>query len=142
MPGPEKQIITELNVDQLKSLQTSMSKDVLIIKFGADWCGPCKTINPSYQTFIKNSPPNIIFADIDVDENIDLYMALKKQKMVQGIPVFLAFFGGVKRHAWFIPEDSVVGADATAVNNFFKRCAKKAMELFVLPDTSGYSYFS
>jgi thiol-disulfide isomerase/thioredoxin len=140
MPGPEKQIITELNVDQLKALQTSMSKDVLIIKFGADWCGPCKTINPSYQTFIKNSPPNIIFADIDVDENLDLYLALKKQKMVSGIPAFLAFFAREKRDAWFIPDDSVVGADAVAVANFFKRCEKKAMELFILPE--GYTYFS
>jgi thiol-disulfide isomerase/thioredoxin len=135
-----KQIITELNVSQLQSLQAVLHKDVLIIKFGAEWCGPCKTIKPAYKNFINNCPPNIIFADIDIDENMDLYMALKKQKMVQGIPVFLAFFGGVKRDAWFIPDDSIVGADAVAVDKFFKRCTKKAMELFVLPE--GYTYYS
>jgi len=138
MSANEKQVITELNVLQLQALQTSMSKDVLILKFGAEWCGPCKTIKPAYHHFMQNCPPNIIFADIDVDENIDLYMALKKQKMVSGIPVFLAFFGDVKRDLWFIPDDSVVGADATAVTNFFKRCVSKAMAM--MPE--GYSYYS
>lgn len=140
MSSNDKKIITELNVSQLQALQASIKKDILILKFGADWCGPCKTISPLYQSFIKNSPLNIIFADIDVDENIDLYMALKKQKMVSGIPVFLAFFGDVKRDAWFIPDDSVVGADATAVTNFFKRCVSKAMAMTVMPE--GYSYYS
>jgi thiol-disulfide isomerase/thioredoxin len=140
MSSNDKKIITELNVSQLQALQASIKKNILILKFGADWCGPCKTISPLYKSFIKNSPPNIIFADIDVDENIDLYMALKKQKMVSGIPVFLAFFGDVKRDLWFIPDDSVVGADATAVANFFKRCVSKAMAMAVMPE--GYSYYS
>jgi thiol-disulfide isomerase/thioredoxin len=131
-------LVTELNVSQLQTLQKSMPTSVIILKFGAEWCGPCKKIAPAYKEFMLKAPMNILFGDIDVDENLDLYLALKKQKMVSGIPVFLAFFGGVKRDAWFIPDDSVVGADATAVNNFFKRCAKKAIEF--LPDR--YTYFS
>lgn len=132
----EQKIITELNVANLKTLQNSLSNNVLIIKFGADWCGPCKKIAPLYYEFINNSvKSNIIFADIDVDENLDLYMALKKQKMVTGIPVFLAFWGGVKRDMWYIPDDSVIGADEKQVSEFFKRCASKAVN-------EGYSYYS
>jgi thiol-disulfide isomerase/thioredoxin len=130
--------ITELNVAQLQALQASLSNKVLILKFSADWCGPCKKIAPAYQEFIAQAPENIIFGDIDVDENLDLYMALKKQKMVTGIPVFLAFFGDAKRTMWFIPDDSIVGADSVAVAQFFNRCLKKARELA----PAAYTYFS
>lgn len=133
-----KQVITELNVSQLQALQKSSSNSVIILKFGAEWCGPCKMIAPLYKEFILKAPRNILFGDIDVDENLDLYMALKKQKMVTGIPVFLAFFGDVKRDAWFIPDDSVIGADTVAVNKFFQRCTAKALDLV----PSGYTYFS
>jgi thiol-disulfide isomerase/thioredoxin len=136
----QKQVITELNVKQLQMLQSALKNDVLILKFGAEWCGPCKTIAPFYKEFMLKAPMNILFGDIDVDENLDLYMALKKQKMVTGIPVFLAFFGGVQRDAWFIPDDSVIGADPVAVNNFFKRCSAKAISMAAMSE--GYSYFS
>ena len=121
-----RQIITELNVESLISLQTSMGNGILIIKFGADWCGPCKKIAPLYKEFINVSAENILFADIDVDENLDLYMALKKHKMVQSIPVFLAFYADTDRDKWYIPDDSVIGADEKAVNDFFQRCQQKS----------------
>jgi thiol-disulfide isomerase/thioredoxin len=136
-------MITELNVDQLQTLQAGLKTEILIIKFGAEWCGPCKLIAPAYAAFHSKCPRNIICADIDVDDNMDLYMALKKQKMVKGIPVFLAFFGGVKRDFWFIPDDSVVGADSAEVAKFFDRCLKKAATL--LPNAlidGGYTYYS
>jgi thioredoxin 1 len=139
MAASAKQIITELNISQLQVLQAASKIHVIILKFGADWCGPCKAIAPTYKEFIAKCPDNIICADIDVDDNLDLYMGLKKHKMVSGIPVFLAFFGDVKRDAWFIPDDSVVGADNVAVNNFLKRCVIKANELNT---ASGYTYYS
>jgi thiol-disulfide isomerase/thioredoxin len=125
----ERKIITELDIAELQKLQGSMGPQVLIIKFGADWCGPCKKIAPLYYQFINNSPDNILFADINVDENINLYMALKRYKMVQGIPVFLAFYGDVKRANWYIPDDSVIGADEKQVSEFFARCVQKTQTL-------------
>ena len=122
-------IISELDVSQLQQLQAQMTKQVLVIKFGAEWCGPCKKIAPNFQDYIAKAPENVIFADIDVDDNIDLYIALKKNKMVNGIPAFLAYYGdNKKRDKWFIPDDSVVGADFKAVAEFFGRCSKKAFE--------------
>ena len=136
-----KTIITELDVPQLQTLQAEMTKQVLVIKFGADWCGPCKKIAPNFHDYIAKAPANIIFADIDVDENMDLYMALKKHKMVNGIPVFLAYYSdNKKRDKWFIPDDSIVGADIRAVAEFFGRCSKKAFEM--KSSHEGYSYYS
>ena len=131
-----RQIITELSVEDLNKLQTATCNKVLIIKFGAEWCGPCKKIAPIYKNFINMSSENIIFADIDVDENLDLYMALKKYKMIQGIPVFLAFDISTKRDKWYIPDDSVIGADENDVNQFFQRCQAKANSF------TPYTYFS
>lgn len=136
----EKQIITELDVDELKTLQAKLGKQLLIIKFGADWCGPCKKIAPTFQSFIKTAPANIIFADINVDDNVNLFIALKKHKMIQGIPGFLAFYGKSEREHWFIPDDSCVGADEKQVADFFTRCQNKALEQAIMP--SGYTYFS
>ena len=136
----QRTVITELDIEDLKLLQAKMTEHVLIIKFGAEWCGPCKKIAPVYQEFIKKSPSNIIFADIDVDDNLDLYLGLKKHKMIQGIPVFLAFWGGINRLSWYIPDDSVIGADEITVAKFFDRCVKKATDLAV--KQVGYSYFN
>lgn len=121
-----KVIITDLNVAGLKHLQTTMGKRVLIVKLGADWCGPCKRIAPMTYTFYNNCADNILCADIDVDDNLDLYVGLKKYKMVSGIPAFLAFYGDKQREQWYIPDDSVVGADEIQIVNFFARCTAKA----------------
>ena len=136
-----KRLITELEVVDLQKLQAEMGNKVLIIKFGAEWCGPCKRIAPTFHNFISGCPTNIIFADIDVDENLDLYIALKKNKMVNGIPAFLAFYGDKIREKWFIPDDSVTGADETTVNQFFDRCRTKAVDLISKQPTP-YSYYT
>ena len=138
----ENKIINQLDVKQLQELQAKMTSQILIIKFGAEWCGPCKKIAPNYYDFIKTAPTNIIFADIDIDESIDLYITLKRNKMVSGIPVFFAYYGGVKRDKWFIPEDSIIGGDVKLVTDFFARCNKKALELGESNKSEGYSYFS
>ena len=142
-----KMIIGALDVIALQKLQAEMTSQILIIKFGAEWCGPCKKIAPAFQTFIQSAPANIIFADIDVDESLDLYMALKKNKMVTGIPVFFAYYGQSQRDKWFIPDDSIVGADEKLVAQFFERCASKALEISACSGgtgsgVQGYTYYT
>ena len=135
--------IIELSAAELQKLQRDMGNKILIIKFGAEWCGPCKRIAPVFHAFIKSQPENIIFADIDVDECLDLYMALKKNKMVSGIPAFFAYYGQSQRDKWFIPDDSIVGADEKLVAQFFERCSCKALELSTRGSgTQGYTYFT
>jgi len=115
----QKTIISyfESRNDFLKLL--SNNPGLVIVKLGAEWCGPCKKIAPVLESFFATSPDNVICADIDVDESFDYYAYLKSKKMVNGIPVILCYKKG---NTSFIPDDSVTGADPSALDAFFRRC--------------------
>lgn len=117
--GLTKQIISvfESRDELIKLLQ--VNPGLVIVKLGATWCGPCKKIEHVVHGFFATSPPNVICADIDVDESFDLYAYLKQKKMVNGIPVLLMYKKG---NVSFVPDDSVTGADPAALDAFFKRC--------------------
>lgn len=138
MSTPNRVVITELNIEQFTKLQTEMGNRILLVKFGADWCGPCKRIAPFFHKLIELCSPNILLADINVDNNMDLYLALKKNKMVQGVPAFLVYYGNIKRDKWFIPDDSVVGANEEQLTQLFARCEAKLATMTL----GGYSYYS
>jgi thioredoxin-like negative regulator of GroEL len=92
---------------------------LVIIKLGASWCRPCKTIKPVVDAFFISSPDSVICCDIDVDESDDLYTYFKSKRMVNGIPVILCYKKG---NTSYIPDDSVTGADPVELDKFFKRC--------------------
>jgi len=114
-----KQIITKFeNRNEFLKLLT-VNPGLVIMKLGAEWCGPCKQIKPVVEGFFATSPSNVICADIDVDESFDLYAQLKSKKMVNGIPVILCYKKG---NVSFIPDDSVTGSNPAQLDAFFKRC--------------------
>lgn len=108
----------EILLTKQKALQ---SKQLIVIKFTADWCGPCKLIKDMCEQFKDNKPDSIQYYEINIDESIDLYMKLKKMKMVNGIPALLAYKGGKKTH-WYIPDDSHLGSDKKGLATFFNNC--------------------
>ena len=103
--------------DFIKLLQ--VNPGLVVVKLGATWCGPCKKIAPIVEAFFASSPKNVICADIDVDESVDLYAFLKSKKMVNGIPVMLCYKKG---NVSFAPDDAVTGSEPAALNAFFMRC--------------------
>ena len=60
---------------------------IVIIKFGATWCGPCKRLD---MDFLTNLSEHIKWYECDVDENdyTPGYCGVK------GIPAFLAIVNG------------------------------------------------
>lgn len=125
----KRDIITSLTSEELFTLQRSFHDRVIVVKFGAEWCGPCKKIKPMWNELISLVPSNIVIVDIDIDESIDLYVQLKAKKMVKGVPTILAFYGDVKRDQWYIPDDSVSGGNEGDMKNFMNRCFIKAKTL-------------
>jgi thioredoxin-like negative regulator of GroEL len=94
---------------------------LIILKFGANWCGPCKVVEAPIHGFFATSPPEVVCGDIDVDQSFDVYSFLKSKKMVNGIPVILCYKKG---NQTYIPDDSVTGADLNELHQFFIRCGK------------------
>jgi len=125
----ERIIATELTPKTLEEAQKRLGRKVMIVKFGATWCAPCKKIKSTCDNYFVRLSSNVVCADIDVDENIELYATLKRRKQCNGVPTILAFYGDVKRDQWFIPDDSVSGGNIEQVHKFFNRCEAKAKTL-------------
>lgn len=109
--------------DLINFQNNSLPNQVLIIKFTATWCMPCKKIKSITEECVKTIPKFIKFIEIDIDESIELYMKLKNKKMVNGIPAILAYKGGEHEY-WYIPDDSCLVGNVEEVKKFFERTIK------------------
>jgi len=115
----EKVILSELTKQSFtENLQNN--KGIFIIKFGAEWCGPCKKIESLVLEKMNELSDSATCAIIDIDDNFEIYAALKSKRVVNGIPVMLCYKKGNFTH---VPDDVVVGADPIQISTFFHRCA-------------------
>ena len=130
-----RQIITQLNCDEIQSILNgdlkSSDKKVLIVKFTATWCGPCKRIKNDCYSMFNQLPSNILIADLDVDleKNNIFYSFMKRKRMVNGIPVLMAWYRSNDRAFWYVPDDSVTGGDINAVKDFLQRVYQRSLSI-------------
>ncbi len=87
-----KQIITEFPDREMFKQFISNYNGVVIVKFGAQWCGPCNYIKPLVLDLYNKMPENVILADIDIDENEDVYAYSK----IKTIPTMVSYVNGDK----------------------------------------------
>ena len=92
---------------------------LIIIKFGAEWCGPCKQIEEFVHEKFASLPEKVQPVLIDIDDSIDVYAFLKAKKIVPHIPTLLCY---VKGNYHYTPDDVVFGANETHLGDFFERC--------------------
>ena len=60
-----------------------------VVKYFANWCGPCKVLTPIMEDVIKNYP------DINAGEvNIDTNMALAQKDGIRGVPTVVFYKNG------------------------------------------------
>jgi thiol-disulfide isomerase/thioredoxin len=57
------------------------NQGIVIVKFGAEWCGPCKKIEQQVYAGFNQMPMNVQPIIVDVDESFELYAFLKSKKM-------------------------------------------------------------
>ena len=88
---------------------------VVVIKFGAEWCAPCKKVHDLLYEWFEKMPSSVACYDLDVDDNFEIYAYLKTKKQVSSIPVIL---GWKKGNTMIGPDYSVVGTDKTKIDTF------------------------
>ena len=118
----ERRVVTA--IESRTSLMEMLKQNPghIVLKLGAEWCGPCKNIESNVKEFFINCPPNVICGDIDVDESFDMYAYLKSKRMVDGIPAVLVYSKG---NTSFIPDESYSGGDPVKFNTFAETMLKK-----------------
>jgi thiol-disulfide isomerase/thioredoxin len=115
----DKTIATRIDLAALLSI----NKTVVILKFGAKWCGPCKFIAKNVNEYMRLMPADITCILVDIDESIDLYSYLKTKKVVNGVPVMLAYYAGNINSC--APDEVVIGTNMKEIHNFFVKCVTK-----------------
>ena len=90
----------------------------VLVEFGAEWCGPCKTVTPELEALADELQGKAIIAHVDIDKS----PRLARELGVQSVPTFVVFHQGR-------PVDGKVGA--------MKRAALRAMLEPVLPRAAG-----
>ena len=119
-------VITKL--ESLNEFQDLLQKNpgVVIIKFGAEWCGPCKMIEPLVEQWYSVMPENVQCCKIDVDESFEVYGFLKSKRRINGIPAIMVYKKG---NLTYIPDDMTAGADQSQITALFKRFGDYAVQL-------------
>lgn len=78
--NPKKTVEIDTNkVYDIKNIEERKDaighSDIVVIKYSADWCGPCKKIAPIYHKLPKNNLFNsdVLFCQEDIDDEIEEY---------------------------------------------------------------------
>ena len=112
----EFEIVTEFESRHQFMELLTLNPGYVVVKLGADWCGPCQKIHDLVEKFFNDTPKDyVVCCDIDVDESFDLYAFLKSKKMVNGIPAVLVY---EKNNTSYIPDYSYVGGDRRGFEMF------------------------
>jgi len=76
-----------------KSSSNNNKSSILFVKFTADWCKPCKAIQPAYVS-AASSHKNCTFITLDIDGD-DCDMLTGKLKVAM-MPTFVCFKDGIE----------------------------------------------
>jgi thioredoxin 1 len=88
-------ILTDGTFDE----ELKASEQPVLVDFWAEWCGPCKMVEPVLEEIAADNPGRIRIGKINIDENLEL----ARRFDVMSIPTLILFKDGE-------PQMRIVGA--------------------------------
>lgn len=82
------------NLERWKEVFTACKNSILIVKFTAEWCKPCKSIQPAYVSLASKYCDKGKFTTLDIDG--DECDVLSSKLKVAMMPTFVCFKGGAE----------------------------------------------
>ena len=90
------------------TFQSSLEESELpvLVDFGAEWCHPCKQLDPIVEELAGDWAEKVQVLHLDIDENANTTM----QYGVMGVPTLILFVDGepVERMTGFVPKAKIV----------------------------------
>jgi len=86
--------------------QVIQAEGPVLIDFGAEWCHPCKRLDPIVEELAAEWDGRVVVYKLDVDHATDIAMRFQ----VMGVPTLILFKGGepVQRLTGFAPRRKVI----------------------------------
>ena len=66
-----------------------------VIKIGAVWCGPCRTLERNIKELTPNEVEGVLLAEVDADE--EWFEDKAVEMSIRGIPVLIAYKDGEEK---------------------------------------------
>lgn len=78
----------------------------VLVDFGAEWCHPCKQLDPIVEELAAEWDGQVRFVKLDIDQNV----ATTMKYGVMGVPTLMLFVGGqvVERVSGYQPKRKLV----------------------------------
>lgn len=92
--------------DQTFQNQVLDSTVPVLLDFSAEWCGPCRQLEPILEKLSQEYQGKLVIARIDVDSNPDIPARFQ----VMGIPTLILFVKGqpAERLSGFMPRERLL----------------------------------
>jgi thioredoxin 1 len=97
-------MIKELNEAEFKS-KVLESKNLVLLDFNADWCGPCQMLKPVLEV-VASEKTDVDFYSVNVDQNDEL----SRQFNVSSVPCLVVFKNGkeIKRSIGMMSKRNIL----------------------------------
>ena len=86
----------------------------VIIKAGATWCGPCKTIKTLFNKLTYKMPEEFVVGLIDIDDS----PCIKRKLNIKAVPYMANVINGEVM-------DVMTGSDEKQIHDLFNKCKNR-----------------
>lgn len=91
--------------DEIFEEEVVNQSGVVLVDFGAEWCHPCKQLDPIVEELAEEWGAKVKVGKLDIDQNTETTMKYG----VMGVPTLLLFVDGepVERLTGFVPRQKI-----------------------------------